>query len=112
MTKRGSLEMKRDAIVGRGTMMIATLAAICIYCPAAFGQTTERQAPSQESPQVEELLKRIQALEKKNRGLEEQNERLQDQLDDASGDEEAEPIDIREIPVDDEDYRFLTLGTQ
>ncbi len=104
--------MKRDAIVGRGTLMIATLVAIGVSCPPALGQTTAGEPTTHESPQVEELLKRIQALEEKNRALEAENEQLQDQLDDVSGDEEAEPIDIRQIPVDDEDYRFLSLGTQ
>lgn len=104
--------MNRHKIVGRDTLMIAVVVIISVTSPAALGQKTASEPTTQESSKVEELLRRIQALEKTNRTLEAENERLQDRLEDASEDEEAEPIDIREIPVDDEDYRFLSLGTQ
>ncbi len=104
--------MNRHGSVTHGALTIVTLAAISLYCSPASGQTTAGKPTAVEPPKVEDLLKRIQALETKNRELKLENERLQAQLDEVSETEEAESIDIREIPVDDEDYRFLSLGTQ
>jgi hypothetical protein len=106
------LDMQGNQNDWRGALMIGAIGAICLCGPVAFGQTTGGESPTQESTKAEELLKRIQALEKKNQELEAENERLQDQLGAASGNEEAEPIDLREIAVDDQDYRFLSLGTR
>ncbi len=104
--------MKRNPDIEFGVLVIATLSAICFLSATVQGQSTERDSPAPESADVGELIEKIRALEKKNRALNTENDQLRDQLDEASDSGDVEAIDIREVPVDDEKYRFLSLGTK
>lgn len=92
----------------------AAVVALVVAASPTLGYAQEQPAGASGDDQsaVQELQKRLQELERRNRELESKNEELQEQILDLTEEEQAEPVDIREVFEDDDKYLFLKLGTR
>lgn len=95
-----------------GVPFLVAVFLVAVSASLAYGQAPPAGEEDNKQQEVEELKKRIEELGRRNRELQLEKEKLEDQLLELTEREEPEPIDIRELPDEDDRYLFLNLGTK